>query len=321
MSFTHKVVALFFVSILLQGCQTDPKECEGAEGKDMEVCKKCVESAQKTPDSSEKAVQLKACAQVAKESKKNQPSANNTQKKPSFQQVTENIVGNAAKASLVVASSVVQTSVPIEFSASLRRTGQSVGNARARQKMAERVRSGANEGRNNPYSGIETPRAANTAQVMRGASTSQDNVFNAIESLPAAKTAQVTSGARTGQDNPYSGIDSQQVVNTAQVKSVASAGEDGPYNVIDSEPVVSTAQGRSAASAGQDSPYNVIESQPAMNAAQVDDDVTSGPGNLPNSAESHLQANPVQAITEILHSHGHHLTQGTKHRSKGATKH
>jgi len=63
------VVVLFLVSILLQGCKNNPKECEGSQGKDLDMCKKCVEHAQKTADSSLKAVELKACGEVAKESK------------------------------------------------------------------------------------------------------------------------------------------------------------------------------------------------------------------------------------------------------------
>jgi len=274
MLFEHKVVALFFFSILLQGCQNNPTECEGAEGKDMETCKKCVESAQKSSDATAKKEQLKTCAQAVKESKKNQGATTtkgpSTQKKPSFQQVTENIAGNAAQASLAVASSIVQTSAPIELAASSRIIGRSVGSARARQKMTGQVRSGDGESQENHYSGIETQLLANTGQVMRDAVANEDHAFNGIDSLPAAKTAQVTSGA--------------------------SAGQDIPCGVIDSQPVASTAQVRSATSAGQDTSYDVMESPAAAKASQFNDDVTSGPGNLPNSAEPHLQANPAQAV-------------------------
>jgi len=288
MSYKRKAATLFFVSILLQGCIKGPPECEEADGKDLETCKKCVEKAQKTSDPSAKKEQLKVCAQAAKESKTNQATtAKTTTKKPSFQQIAETVVGNAAKASLAVASSAIQTSVPIELAASSRSTGRSVGHARARQKMAEQVRSGTREGQENPYSGIETQLPANTPQAM-------ENVFKDIESLPAAKIAGVTSGTGTGQDNAFNGeVESQPVANTAQVRSLASAGRDSPYSFMDSQPDASTAQVRSAASAGQDSPYNVIETQPATKAAQLND-VTSGWGNL-SKAEPHLQANPVQA--------------------------
>mmetsp|Transcript_99750 Transcript_99750/g.192687 ORF Transcript_99750/g.192687 Transcript_99750/m.192687 type:complete len:643 (-) Transcript_99750:69-1997(-) len=304
MSFSHRlaaVVAVFLVSVLLQGCTSAPKECEGAAGTDMEACKKCVESANKNSDATAKTAALKLCAQAAKEAAKATTTATTT-KNAAFQQVAEDILGNAAKASLDVASSVVQTSAPVELDTSSRSTGRSVGSARARQKMAGQVITSAGAGQDDLFNGIESQQAVKTSQVTSGASTGQDSSFdgNQIQPQQADITAQIRSDANEGQESPHEVIKSQTDANTAQVGSVASAGPDGPGNPIASQPLAITTQERSAANEGQASPHNFIEFQPAANVAQVDDDVASGLGNVPNSAESHLQTKPTQTKAAVV---------------------
>jgi len=115
-------------------------------------------------------------------------------------EVTENAVGNAAKASLAVASSVVQTSNPVELGANLPSTGPSVGSARARQKMAERVTNGASLDQDKSSRGVESQPVADAAQVTGGTNVAQER-----------------SSTREGQEGPLNIVEEfQQVANTAQ---------------------------------------------------------------------------------------------------------
>jgi len=210
-------------------------------------------------------------------------------------EVTENILGSAAKASLHAASSAVQTSAPLELKASPRSAGRSVGSARARQKMADRAMMGTSAGQDHLFNGIKSQPAVKASQVMQVANAGQENFFNEL----AVETSRVLSGANTGQDSSFDRHKFQQTDTAAQVTSGASTGQDSP-NIVESQTAANTAQVRSVASAGQNNPHNFIKPQPVANRAQVDDEVTSDPGNVPNNAESHPQKKPTQTKAAVV---------------------
>jgi len=299
------VATVFFVSTMLQGCTPDPKECQGAEGKDMETCKQCVEKANKNSDASAKAVALKACAKVAKEASgakktdttgatteapKNDANQGDstTQNSESLQQVTENAVGNAAKASLAVASSVVQTSNPVELGANLPSTGPSVGSARARQKMAERVTNGASLDQDKSSRGVESQPVADAAQVTGGTNVAQER-----------------SSTREGQEGPLNIVEEfQQVANTAQAsdsKNGAGASIEALHQSTEIQPQASDS--KNGAGASIEALQQSTEIQPQ--ATDLKNSAGASIDTLHQSTETQPQAteskNGAAASIETLH--------------------
>jgi len=316
------VATVFFVSTMLQGCTPDPKECQGAEGKDMETCKQCVEKANKNSDASAKAVALKACAKVAKEASgakktdttgatteapKNDANQGDstTQNSESLQQVTENAVGNAAKASLAVASSVVQTSNPVELGANLLSTGPSVGSARARQKMAERVTNGASLDQDKSSRGVESQPVADAAQVTGGTNVAQER-----------------SSTREGQEGPLNIVEEfQQVANTAQAsdsKNGAGASIEALHQSTDIQPQASDS--KNSADAGIENLHQSTEIQPQAS------DSKNGAGAsieaLHQSTEIQPQAtdlkNSAGASIDTLHQSTETQPQATESKNGAA---
>jgi len=294
------VVVLFLVSILLQGCKNNPKECEGSQGKDLDMCKKCVEHAQKTADSSLKAVELKACGEVAKESNKNQatattkaPSVNNNvqtqenNQKPSVQQATTTPkvqVNNPTQqlekpkgTDQTKGNEVKKTVDPVEATQDLQ------GQPKAADKLVicdkPCVSSGLQAKRppKKEEPAHKLPEIASglfgtikgifgNLQVADNSVDSSDKATLAVASSAIQLSAPIELPANSHSTGIFISARARRKM-AEQARNGASKGWENPYSLIEIQPATNTAQVRSSAIAGQDIPYSVIESQSATNAA------------------------------------------------------